>query len=99
PEARQALADVTTPAETALAAAQGADVVVIMVATPEQLEAVLFGEGGIAPALTAQTTLLIMSTVGPAAIEQTVTSLEGVTSHVVDAPVSGGAARAAQGDL
>src|SRR5699024_3254015 len=63
PDARQALADVTMPAETALAAAQGADVVVIMVATPEQLDSVLFGDGGIAPALTARTTLLIMSTV------------------------------------
>src|SRR5699024_1471331 len=60
PEARQALADVTTPAETAPAAAEGADIVVIMVATPEQLDSVLFGDGGIAPALTAQTTLLIM---------------------------------------
>jgi len=99
PEARQALADVATPAETALAAAQGADIVVIMVATPEQLDSVLLGEGGIAPALTAQTTLLIMSTVGPAAIEDTARALEGVTTHIVDAPVSGGAARAAQGDL
>ena len=99
PDARQALADVTMPAETALAAAQGADVVVIMVATPEQLDSVLFGDGGIAPALTARTTLLIMSTVGPTAIDDTVRALEDVTGHIVDAPVSGGAARAAQGDL
>lgn len=99
PAAREALADVTTVAGSAREAAQYADIVVIMVATPEQLDSVLFGDGGIAPALTAQTTLLIMSTVGPAAIEQTVTALDGVTSRIVDAPVSGGAARAAQGDL
>lgn len=70
-----------------------------MVATPAQLDAVLFGEGGIAEVLTAETTLLIMATVGPAAIEQTLAGLEGITARVVDAPVSGGAARAAQGDL
>lgn len=99
PAARDALADVATPAPSAREAARGADVVAVMVATPEQLDAVLFGEGGIAEVLTAETTLLIMATVGPAAIEQTLAGLEGITARVVDAPVSGGAARAAQGDL
>lgn len=99
PAAREALADVAAPAASARDAARGADVVAVMVATPEQLDAVLFGDEGIAEVLTAQTTLLIMATVGPAAIEQTLTGLEGITARVVDAPVSGGAARAAQGDL
>ncbi len=99
PAAREAVEGSATPVGTAVEAAEGADVVVVMVATPAQLESVLFGEGGIAPVLGAETTLLIMSTVGPAAIEQTVTALEGVTAHVVDAPVSGGVARAGTGDL
>ncbi|MGO2023235.1 MAG: four-carbon acid sugar kinase family protein [Brachybacterium tyrofermentans] len=107
PDAREAVADAATPVNSALEAAIGADIVVVMVATPAQLESVLFGDGtsgapgtgGIAPALTADTTLLIMSTVGPAAIEATVTALEGITAHVVDAPVSGGVARAGTGDL
>ena len=99
PAAREAVRDVAAPAASAREAAAGADVVVVMVATPEQLDAVLFGEEGISEVLTEATTLLIMSTVGPAAIEQTLTALEGITSHVVDAPVSGGAARAATGDL
>lgn len=99
PVAREAVADVAATTESALAAVQGADTVVIMVATPAQLDSVLFGEAGIAPALTAESTLLIMSTVGPAAIEQTAAKLEGITSRIVDAPVSGGAARAATGDL
>ena len=99
PAARDALADVATPAPSAREAARGADVVAVMVATPAQLDAVLFGEGGIAEVLTAETTLLIMATVGPAAIEQTLAGLEGITARVVDAPVSGGAARAADGDL
>ncbi|HEX7351418.1 NAD(P)-dependent oxidoreductase [Brachybacterium sp.] len=99
PAAREAVADVATPAASAREAARGADVVVVMVATPAQLDSVLVGEDGIAEVLTETTTLLIMSTVGPAAIEQTLTTLEGITSHVVDAPVSGGAVRAATGDL
>ncbi|MGP9602351.1 NAD(P)-dependent oxidoreductase [Brachybacterium sp. AOP42-E1-35] len=99
PAAREAVADVATPAASAREAARGADVVVVMVATPAQLDSVLIGEDGIAAVLTDATTLLIMSTVGPAAIEQTLTAFEGVTSRVVDAPVSGGAARAATGDL
>lgn len=99
PAAREAVADVATTAASAREAAQEADVVVVMVATPAQLDSVLTGEGGIAGVLTDATTLLIMSTVGPAAIEQTLTTLDGITSHVVDAPVSGGAARAATGDL
>ena len=101
--AREAVVDVATPVGTAIDAATGADVVVVMVATPAQLESVLFGEGGsdggIAATLTAETTLLIMSTVGPAAIEATLAALDGVTAHVVDAPVSGGVARACTGDL
>lgn len=99
PAAREAVADVATTAASAREAAQEADVVVVMVATPAQLDSVLTGEGGIAGVLADATTLLIMSTVGPAAIEQTLTTLDGITSHVVDAPVSGGAARAATGDL
>ena len=97
--AREGLADVAAPAASARDAARGADVVAVMVATPEQLDAVLFGDEGVAEVLTDETTLLIMATVGPAAIEQTLTGLEGITARVVDAPVSGGAARAAQGDL
>ena len=99
PAARDALADVAAPAASAREAARGADVVVVMVATPPQLEAVLWGEDGIAEVLTEATTVLVMSTVGPAAIEQAAARLAGTTTRIVDAPVSGGTARAAQGDL
>ncbi|MGO1408847.1 MAG: NAD(P)-dependent oxidoreductase [Brachybacterium sp.] len=99
PAARDAVPEVATTVASAREAADGADVVVVMVATPEQLDAVLFGETGIAQVLTESTTLLVMSTVGPAAIEAVVAGLAGITARVVDAPVSGGAARAATGDL
>ena len=100
PAAREAIAEVAATTETAREAARGADVVAVMVATPDQLEAVLFGEeDGIAGELTAGTVLLIMSTVGPAALDATATRLAGTGVRIVDAPVSGGAARAADGDL
>lgn len=100
PAAREAIAEVTSTTETAREVVRGADVVAVMVATPDQLEAVLFGEqDGIAGELTAGTVLLIMSTVGPAALDATAARLEGTGVRIVDAPVSGGAARAADGDL
>lgn len=100
PAAREAIADQVATAATAREAVPGADVVAVMVATPEQLDSVLFGvEDGIAGELTAGTVLLIMSTVGPAALDATAARLEGTGVRIVDAPVSGGAARAADGDL
>jgi 3-hydroxyisobutyrate dehydrogenase len=71
-----------------------------MVATGAQLHDVLFGERGIADALDPDTVLLVMATVGPQAVESAV---QGLQAHgvrrIVDAPVSGGTARAATGDL
>jgi 3-hydroxyisobutyrate dehydrogenase len=80
-------------------AAAGADVVVVMVATGAQLHDVLFGERGIAGSLGADTVLLVMATVGPQAVESCAQGLEGRGVRIVDAPVSGGTARAATGDL
>src|SRR5699024_869333 len=99
PTAREAVADVAAAASSARGAADGADVVVVMVATPEQLDAVLFGEAGIAEVLTEATILLIIATVGPAAIDAAVAGLQGTTARTVGAPVSGGVARAATGAL
>lgn len=99
PAALDTVAPSVASAPTAQEAATGADVVVIMVATGAQLNSVLFGEQGIASVLTSATRILVMSTVGPAAIEEAATQLAPVTTHLVDAPVSGGVARAGTGDL
>lgn len=99
PAVLESVSPEATPASSAREAAAGADAVVIMVATGEQLDAVLFGEEGIAEVLSESTTVLIMSTVGLAAVQRTALALESVTRHIVDAPVSGGVARAGQGDL
>lgn len=99
PAALAAVAPTVASAPTSREAVAGADAVVIMVATGAQLNAVLFGEGGIADALTPETTVLVMSTVGPAAMETAAAMLTQHTTHCVDAPVSGGVARAGTGDL
>jgi 3-hydroxyisobutyrate dehydrogenase len=86
-------------ARAVAAAVDAADVVAIMVATPEQVEQVLFAPGGAAGALRGGTIVMIMATVGPEAVVSVADRLAGSGASVVDAPVSGGAARAAAGDL
>jgi 3-hydroxyisobutyrate dehydrogenase/putative dehydrogenase len=81
------------------AAVDGVAAVAIMVATPDQLEQALFGSGGAAGALAAGTVVVIMATVGPEAVSSAAERLAGSGVAVVDAPVSGGVARAGAGDL
>lgn len=88
-----------TPAATAKEAVAGADVVALMVATPAQADAVLFGDDGLAASLRPGTVVLLMATVGPAAVVSLARRLEESGVDVVDAPVSGGTKRAATGDL
>src|ERR1700722_4817031 len=77
-------------AESVTGAVRDAELVAIMVATPDQVDEVLFGPGGAADALAAGTVAMIMATVGPEAVAEVA---------VVGAPVSGGVRRAAAGDL
>jgi 3-hydroxyisobutyrate dehydrogenase/putative dehydrogenase len=67
-----------------------------MVATPDQLEQVL---AGAADALADGQTVVVMSTVGPEAVVAAAARLAAMGVAVVDAPVSGGVARAGRGDL
>jgi 3-hydroxyisobutyrate dehydrogenase/putative dehydrogenase len=77
-------------------AAAGADVVFVMVATAPQMADVL---AAIEPALGAGTVVVLMATVGPEAVAAAADRLAARGVPVVDAPVSGGTARAATGDL
>ena len=100
PQRAAALApDGVRPAETIAAAVDGADLAAIMVATPDQLEQVLFAPGGASEGLTGGTVVVIMATVGPAAVVSAADRLAARDVAVVDAPVSGGVQRAAAGDL
>jgi 3-hydroxyisobutyrate dehydrogenase/putative dehydrogenase len=92
-------ADGVRPATSLAGAVAGADLTAIMVATPDQLEQVLFGPDGAAAALPTGSIVLIMATVGPAAVTSAASRLAGQGSTVLDAPVSGGVTRAAAGDL
>ncbi len=88
--------DGVTEAASVAEAVAGADAIVVMVATPDQLEQVLSGAAG---ALADGQTVLVMSTVGPEAVVAAGARLAAIGVAVVDAPVSGGVARAGQGDL
>lgn len=92
-------ADGVKPAASISVVASGADVLVLMVATPGQVEDVLYGDDPAASALAAGTVVLVMATVGPAAVQHWAGRLAEQQVVVVDAPVSGGVARAAGGDL
>src|SRR4051794_17749243 len=87
------------PGATIGEAAAAADVLAVMVATPDQAEAVLFGDDPAADALPAGATVLLLATVGPAPVRRWSEALRERDVDLVDAPVSGGTRRAADGDL
>lgn len=85
--------------ESARLAAAEADVVLIAVRNEQQLIDVLFGPVGVADVLTSEAVVVLTSTVGMAAIPETAMRLDHLGISFVDAPLSGGAVRAAEGDL
>lgn len=80
-------------------AAENAEAIVLMVVNAEQTEEALFGEGGAAEALAPGAAVVVMSTVGPEPIRTLDTRLSERSLRLLDAPVSGGVARAERGDL
>ncbi|MGI8910608.1 MAG: NAD(P)-dependent oxidoreductase [Rubrobacteraceae bacterium] len=80
-------------------AGDGAGALVVMVATEEQAEEALFGEEGAAHAMTEGSAVVLMCTIGPAAVRGLAGRLEERGLRALDAPVSGGVARAERGDL
>jgi 3-hydroxyisobutyrate dehydrogenase-like beta-hydroxyacid dehydrogenase len=79
-------------------AAAGRDFVITMLATPEALEIVLFGNEGLAPALSPGQILIDMSTVGPDEVRSAAARLPKGAS-LVDAPVRGSVPQATSGRL
>jgi 3-hydroxyisobutyrate dehydrogenase-like beta-hydroxyacid dehydrogenase len=72
-----------------------AQVVVVMVATPDQLAGLV---GQVTGSVRGQL-WLIMSTVGPQSVRDQGQALQRAGAYVVDAPVTGGVARARTGEL
>jgi len=85
----------TTPADAAL----GATVVVGVVVNAAQTEAVLFGENGCAAAMAPGTVFVSSATMAPDLARRLAARLEAMGPHYLDAPMSGGAARAEEGKL
>lgn len=82
-------------ASSAADVASRADALVVMVTDASQAQAALLGDDGAAAALPAQATVVLMSTVGPEAVA----ALAAEGRPLLDAPVSGGVARAESGEL
>lgn len=75
------------------------ETVVVMVATPEQLARLVEEAVETAPAGLAGQHWIIMSTVGPFSVREQGERLRSAGARVVDAPVTGGVARARTGEL
>ena len=84
-----------TPAE----AAKGADVVICVVLNAAQTETVLFGKDGVVETLPKDTVFVSSATMDPEVARRLAKQLEATGRHYLDAPISGGAQRAAQGEL
>ena len=85
----------STPAE----AATDADIVVSVVVNAAQTEAVLFGQGGCAESMPSGGVFVSSATMAPEAARELAARLEATGRHYLDAPISGGAQRAAEGAL
>ena len=85
----------TTPAS----AAAGASLVFVVVVNAGQAEAVLFGDDGAVPALAKGATVVLCSTVPPDFARGIEARLKELGIHFLDAPISGGAAKAKTGEI
>jgi 3-hydroxyisobutyrate dehydrogenase len=88
-------AGAATPAE----AAKQADIVVSVVVNAAQTEVILFGTGGVAETLAKGGVFISSATMDPDAARALAARLEATGRHYLDAPISGGAVRAAEGAL
>lgn len=80
-------------------AARDADVVITVVVNAAQTEAVLFGDEGAAPAMMKGGVVLSFATMGPDMARGLEERVEALGLGYIDAPISGGAGRAAAGEL
>jgi putative dehydrogenase len=82
-----------------LSATRAVDIVICVVVNAAQTEAVLFGENGAASGMPEGAVFISSTTMEPAACRQLAARLESAGRLYLDAPISGGAARAAEGTL
>lgn len=88
-------------AESAADAVRGAEIVFLMVQNAAQVDNLLFGTNAAAECLSQDATIVLSSTVPPSYVKELDKRLNrlGKDISLIDAPVSGGVARAANGTL
>jgi len=75
------------------------DIVITVVVNKDQTESVLFGENGMVPRMKKGAVVISCATVPPASARQTSEKCMAYGVHYLDAPISGGTAKASQGRL
>ncbi|KGQ70574.1 oxidoreductase [Chelonobacter oris] len=75
------------------------DAVLLLVVNARQVKSVLFGENGLAAKLKAGTAVMVSSTISAQDAKEISQKLTALKLIMLDAPVSGGAAKAAQGEM
>lgn len=99
-EAVQTMVDVgARPAASPAALGAAVEALVVLVVNAQQTEAVLFGEGGAVARMQPGSIVIASATVSPEFAEALGARLQAAGLLLIDAPVSGGAAKAAQGEM
>ncbi|MGL4723413.1 MAG: L-threonate dehydrogenase [Scandinavium sp.] len=75
------------------------DALVVLVVNGQQVKRVLFGEKGVAQRLKAGCTVMVSSTLSATDAREIASQLAALGIAMLDAPISGGAAKAASGEL
>ena len=88
-----------SPAPDCAAAAERCDLLIVAVVDAEQCDTALFGERGAHVGLHRQSTVMVCSTIGPRDVESIAARLGRMNVPCIDAPMSGGPARARDGTM
>lgn len=99
PEAVQRLRQAGASAESMAVAAPGLEALVVVVLNAAQVEAVLFGPDGIAPLLPKGAVVICCVTVAPDFARAMAARCDALGLLYLDAPISGGSVKAANGKL
>jgi len=86
-------------APTSATAADGVDVAIMMLPDASVMREVLLGAGGVAPILRRDGIVVDMGSSDPYVTREVGEALRGLGIRMIDAPVSGGVAKAATGEL
>lgn len=97
PAARERAVAAGIEAAASIGEAAPSETVIVMVATPEQLTTLV--DQALAETTVSGQTWIVMSTVGPSSVSSEGARLAEAGALVVDAPVTGGVARAVTGEL